>query len=62
MAQKKDGRTVTLMFEKERDTKNMVKFMEQPEPNTPPVVGALYIAKATAGKSQRLRTTIELFD
>jgi hypothetical protein len=59
---KKDGRTITLLFTKERDTKNMVKFQEEPAPNEPPSIGSLYLSKVATGKAQKLRVTIEILN
>jgi hypothetical protein len=51
-----DTRTVT--FVREKETKNTVRFQEEPEAGQPPVVGSLYVAKWYAGDAQRLTVTI----
>ena len=49
---------VTLTFEKERETKNTVRYQEKPGEGQPPVVGTLYVAKFWAGAAERLTVTI----
>lgn len=49
---------VTLTFEKERETKNTVRYQEKPSEGQPPVVGTLYVAKFWAGTAERLTVTI----
>lgn len=48
-----------LKFVKAKDTKNTVKFEEQPEKGKPPVIGALYVQKFAAGEAQELVVTVE---
>jgi hypothetical protein len=48
----------TLTFIREKETKNTVRFQEEPEAGQPPVVGTLYVAKWYAGDTQRLAVTI----
>lgn len=45
-----------IVFEKEKETKNTVKYSEKPEPGKPPVIGTLYVQKWFAGD----RATIEV--
>jgi hypothetical protein len=48
----------TLAFEKERETKNTVRYQEKPAEGQPPIVGTLYVAKFWAGTAERLTVTI----
>jgi hypothetical protein len=48
----------TLTFEKEKETKNTVRYQEKPAEGQPPIVGTLYVAKFWAGAAQRLTVTI----
>jgi hypothetical protein len=50
----------TLHFEKEKETKNTVKFEEKPEPGKPPLVGSLYLQKWAAGGATRVDMSITL--
>jgi hypothetical protein len=52
--------TRTIRFTKERDTKNTVKFEEQPAPGNPPVIGSLYVQKWAAGGLTELTITLSL--
>ncbi len=49
---------VTLTFEKEKETKNTIRYQEKPAEGTPPIVGTLYVAKFWAGAAQRLTVTM----
>jgi hypothetical protein len=51
--------TRTLTFAREKETKNTVRFQEEPAPGQPPVIGTLYVAKWYAADTQRLTVTIE---
>lgn len=51
--------TRTLTFVREKETKNTIRFQEEPAAGQPPVVGTLYVAKWYAGDAQRLAVTIE---
>lgn len=51
-----DSRTLT--FVREKETKNTVRFQEEPAAGQPPVVGTLYVAKWFAGEAQRLTVTV----
>lgn len=50
--------TRSLTFVREKETKNTVRFQEEPEAGQPSVVGTLYVAKWYAGDAQRLFVTI----
>ena len=50
--------TRSLTFVREKETKNTVRFQEEPGAGQPPVVGTLYVAKWYAGDAQRLLVTI----
>jgi hypothetical protein len=53
--------TVTATFVHEKETKNTVKFSEQPDPGTPPSVGTLYVQKHVIhqlGNPSKLTITI----
>lgn len=41
-------------FVKDKDTKNTVRYQEQPEPGKPPVIGSLYVAKWFAAGRESL--------
>lgn len=49
----------TIRFEKEKETKNTIKFNEQPEAGKPPVVGSLYLQKWFVGTATSVTVTIE---
>ena len=49
----------TLLFVKEKDTKNTVKFTEAQVQGQAPVVGTLYVQKWFAGAVHNLKVTIE---
>ena len=49
-----------LLFEKEKETKNTVKFEEKPEPGSPPVIGSLYVQKWAAGDASRVKLHLEI--
>ncbi len=51
---------VTFVYEKE--TKNSVRYKEEPEPGKAPMVGSLYVQKWFAGDSKSLTVTIEKKD
>lgn len=50
----------TIRFKKEKDTKNTVRFMEEPEDGQPPVVGTLYIQKWFVKERDQVEVTIDL--
>lgn len=45
----------------EKETKNTVRYQEEPEEGSPPKIGTLYIQKWTLGTTppQRIRVTVE---
>ncbi len=49
----------TIQFEKEKETKNTVKFAEVQTQGEPPIVGTLYVQKWFAGPANTLKVTIE---
>ena len=49
---------ITLTFEKEKETKNTIRYQEKPAEGQPPIVGTLYVAKFWAGSAQQLTVTI----
>ncbi len=40
---------ITLQFNREKDTKNTVKFEEEERPGQPKIIGSLYVQKFHAG-------------
>ena len=50
---------VSIKFLYEKETKNSVRYKEEPEPGTAPIVGTLYVQKWFAGDSKSLEVTIE---
>jgi hypothetical protein len=53
-----EGLEVTLTFEKEKETKNTIRYQEKPAEGQPPIVGTLYVAKFWAGSAQQIKVTI----
>jgi hypothetical protein len=49
-----------LIFERDKVTKNTVRFQEIPETGKPPVIGTLYVQKWAAGDVERLTVEVEL--
>ena len=45
-----------IIFKKEKETKNTIRYEEKPEEGKPPVIGTLYVQKWFAGD----RETIEI--
>ncbi len=52
--------TRTVSFVKEKETKNTVKFQEQPAPSQPPVCGTLYLQQWFAGQANSVQVEISL--
>jgi len=52
-------KTKTAHFEREKETKNTVKFAEVQTPGQAPIIGALYVQKWAAGDATKLKVTIE---
>jgi len=51
-----DARTLT--FDREKETKNTIRFQEKSVPSQPPLVGTLYVAKWYVGDTQQLTVTV----
>jgi len=49
---------VTIQFTKEKETKNTIRYQEQPEGGQPPIIGTLYVAKFWARGADRLTVTL----
>jgi len=49
-----------LKFKKLKETKNTVRFEEEPEDGQPPVIGTLYIQKWFVKDRYQLRVSIDL--
>jgi hypothetical protein len=50
--------TTTINLVREKETKNTVRFSEQPEEGQPPLVGTMYMQKWAAGDTKALKVTI----
>lgn len=48
----------TVKFTIEKETKNSVRYKEQPEDGKAPIMGSLYVQKWFAGDSKTLEITI----
>lgn len=46
-------------FTVEKETKNTIRYAEQPEAGTPPVIGTLYVQKWAVAGAKTLTVTIE---
>ena len=55
-----EKKTKTIQFEKEKDTKNTVKFAEVQTPGEPPIIGTLYVQKWFAGDATKLKISVEV--
>ena len=53
-------KTKTIEFQKEKDTRNTVKFAEVQTQGEAPIVGTLYVQKWFVGDANRLKVTIEV--
>ena len=49
-------------FNYEKETKNSVRYKEEPEEGNAPIVGTLYVQKWFAGSSKNLEITIDKKD
>jgi hypothetical protein len=49
----------TVQFEREKETKNTVRFQEVVESGTPPVMNTLYLQKWFVGGAERITVTID---
>ena len=54
-----EKKTKTVQFEKEKDTKNTVKFAEVQTPGEPLIIGTLYEQKWFVGDTAKLKVTVE---
>lgn len=52
----------SLTFQYEKETKNSVRYKEQPEDGKAPIVGTLYVQKWFAGDTKTLVVSIEKQD
>ena len=59
---KKDEKIVEVNFEKEKETKNTVKYSEVPEEGQPPIVGTLYVQKWFAGSANNVKITLSIIE
>ena len=55
-----DKKTKTVQFEKEKDTKNTVKFAEVQTQDEAPIIGSLYVQKWFVGDARKLKVTVEV--
>jgi len=53
---------VTVKFSLEKETKNSVRYKEEPEEGKAPIVGTLYVQKWFAGDTKTLEITIDKKD
>ncbi len=53
---------VLVKFSYEKETKNSVRYKEQPEAGKAPIVGTVYVQKWFAGDSKTLEISIEKKD
>jgi hypothetical protein len=49
-------------FSYEKETKNSIRYKEEPEDGMAPIVGTLYVQKWFAGNSKNLEITIDKKD
>jgi hypothetical protein len=54
------GKSKTIQFEKEKDTKNTVKFAEVQATGEPQIIGSLYVQKWFVGDATKLKVTVEV--
>jgi len=52
-------RTITVKFEREKETKNTVRYKEISQNDTPDIIGTLYIRKTYADNLKNITVTIE---
>jgi hypothetical protein len=52
----------TVKFSIEKETKNSVRYKEEPEDGKAPIMGTLYVQKWFAGDSKNIEITIEKKD
>ena len=51
---------LSLTFAYERETKNTIRYQEQPEGDTPPAIGTLYVQKAVLGAEPPKTLTVTI--
>ena len=54
-----EKKTKTIQLQKEKDTKNTVKFAEVQTQGEAPIIGTLYVRKWFAGDATNLKVTVE---
>ena len=55
-----ENKTKAVQFEKEKDTKNTVKFAEVQTQGEAPIIGTLYVQKWFVGAATKLKVTVEI--
>ena len=55
-----EKKTKTVQFQKEKDTKNTVKFEEVQVQDEAPIIGSLYVQKWFIGDATNLKVTVEV--
>ena len=55
-----EKKTKTVQFQKEKDTKNTVKFAEVQSQGEAPIIGSLYVQKWFIGDATQLKVTVEV--
>ncbi len=54
-----EKKTKTIQLQKEKDTKNTVKFAEVQTQGEAPIIGTLYVQKWFVGDATNLKVTVE---
>lgn len=49
---------VTVVFAREKETKNTVRFQEKPAEGKPPIIGTLYVQKWFANDRDKMSVTV----
>ena len=55
-----EKKSKTVQFQKEKDTKNTVKFAEVQSQGEAPIFGSLYVQKWFIGDATNLKVTVEV--
>ena len=55
-----EKKTKTVQFQKEKDTKNTVKFEEVQVQGEAPIIGSLYVQQWFIGDATNLKVTVEV--
>lgn len=58
--EKAAAKSHTATFVREKETKNTVRFNEEPAEGVAPIIGNLYVAKHVAGAAEKLEVTIAI--